>query len=521
MKTKIIIVSSFLLAGLVAYAAPPAVTGVTASQQSGTKLVNVIYTLTLDPVETAFVELWFSYDNGLTYPIHCTAVSGHVNAGMTGGGKTAVWDAGADWDQQFTEAGKIRVIATYGDQPSGYDGGVSGQGDADLVTVPWDVYWEMQGGPWVEVSDYYAQQRSYMGGVLDQLQVDRTEVSNGKWNEVVQWAQANDYTGLPLSSEADAFSERPMTGITLWQALKWCNARSEMDGLTPAYYQDTSETLGDWNGDGSFTNGSDTFDTGMQDMNGNGTWDDAEPFTDETPYNGIHDVNEPFVDVNGNGAWDPAEPFTDNNSNGIFEGIEYIDLNSNLQHDPGRTQVFRTAAEISGYGQTYSGGPGAPSLDYMVNSINWGGNGYRLLDPQTYFMLTTGGNHQEMWPWGNDAPNTFSDLNQHVLTGFGGAFDPTEPDVVGSRLANGYGLKNLIGNVAEWSEGAFVPPMGSTVVAYVFGGSYFGLSTVEEGPGPVFQSDAPAVNNLWDLHMYGPPATTSPAIGLRCIRYSN
>ena len=41
MKTKFIVVSSFLLAGIVAVAAPPQVTGVTAGQQGGTKLVNV------------------------------------------------------------------------------------------------------------------------------------------------------------------------------------------------------------------------------------------------------------------------------------------------------------------------------------------------------------------------------------------------------------------------------------------------------------------------------------------------
>ena len=113
-----------------------------------------------------------------------------------------------------------------------------------------------------------------------------------------------------------------------------------------------------------------------------------------------------------------------------------------------------------------------------------------------------------------------ADLDQHVLTAFGpGA---TGPDAVGSRLPNGYGLKNLIGNVAEWSENAEVPSGGSTVAAYVFGGSYLGLSDVEEGPAPVFQTNAPVTpTNLWELHMYGPPATTSPAIGLRCIRYFN
>ena len=120
-----------LLAGLlptILAAAPPQVTNVTASQQAGTKFVNVSYTLVLDGGQTAFVELWFSHDNGLTYPIACTSVSGDVNASVSAGSKSAVWNAEEDWDHQFTANGKIRVIATYGDEPSGYDGGGGGDG---------------------------------------------------------------------------------------------------------------------------------------------------------------------------------------------------------------------------------------------------------------------------------------------------------------------------------------------------------------------------------------------------------
>ena len=523
MKTKIIIVSYFLLAGLVADAAPPLVTNVTAGQQNGTKLVNVNYTLALDATTTAFVELWFSYDNGLTYPIHCSSVTGDVDQGVTGGTKTAVWDAGADWNHQFTEAGKIRVIATYGDEPSGYNGGGgegAGSGDANLVTVQWDVFWDWQAANWVEVSDSHAQERAKMGGVLDQLKVDRTEVSIGQWNEVVQWAQANGYTELPLSAEAEAFPDRPMTGITFWQALKWCNARSEMEGLAPAYFQDTSETLGDWNGDGNFINGQDSFDPNFHDQNGNGRWDGSEPFVD-TNSNGIHEPGEEFDDLNENGVWDGSEPFVDVDNNGVFDGGEYMDLNSNLQHDAGRTQVFRTGANIPDYGTTVGGGlPGEPTLDYMVNSIDWGANGYRLMDHSTYFMLTTGGNHQKMWPWGDDAPASFADLNQHVLTSFfaGGA---TAPDVVGSRLANGYGIKNLIGNVAEWSENAWDDgPQG--VVACVFGGSFLGLGTVDFAVPSAFDDGIPGEpTSLFDLRLFGPPNSSSPAIGLRCIRYKD
>ena len=50
-----------------------------------------------------------------------------------------------DWNNQFTSKGKIRIIATYGNQPSGYNGsgggggGRSGSGSAGLKEVFMDV----------------------------------------------------------------------------------------------------------------------------------------------------------------------------------------------------------------------------------------------------------------------------------------------------------------------------------------------------------------------------------------------
>ena len=105
-----------------ASAAPPVVSGVTASQRTGTKIVDVTYNLAMDGGQTAFVELWFSPDNGLNFPIRCVDVNGSVDANVSPGSKTVTWNAGSDWDQQFTQNGRIRVIATYGSQPSGFAG---------------------------------------------------------------------------------------------------------------------------------------------------------------------------------------------------------------------------------------------------------------------------------------------------------------------------------------------------------------------------------------------------------------
>ena len=118
---------------------------------NGTKIVDVTYNLAMDGGQTAFVELWFSPDNGLNFPIRCVDVNGSVDANVSAGAKTVTWNAGSDWDQQFTQNGRIRVIATYGSQPSGFagsggtvnaasSGSSSTQVDSSMVSVFWDSF---------------------------------------------------------------------------------------------------------------------------------------------------------------------------------------------------------------------------------------------------------------------------------------------------------------------------------------------------------------------------------------------
>ena len=85
MKTRLLLLSMACSFAYMVSAAPPVVSGITASQRTGTKLVDVTYNLTLDAGQKAFVELWFSPDNGLTFPVRCTAITGAVDANVTAG----------------------------------------------------------------------------------------------------------------------------------------------------------------------------------------------------------------------------------------------------------------------------------------------------------------------------------------------------------------------------------------------------------------------------------------------------
>jgi len=464
---------------LPAHAAPPVVSAVNASQQSGTKLVDITYNLALDAGQSAFVEMWFSPDNGLNFPIRCTDVNGSVDSNVTAGNKTATWNAESDWNQQFTSNGKIRVIATYGDQPSGFTGsggsgnaGGSGQADASLKSVFMDVLWDWGHNPstatqeWMDLTSNFQHEK-----INSQIHVDPTEITNAKWNEVAEWAIANNYSGLPLASDSNA---SPRTNVTFWEVIKWCNARSEKDGLIPAYYTDGNEATGDVNGNGVVDTGPDTW----------------------TPYDFAQDPNQ-------NGVYDNGEPYTDSDVNdGPFNPKEYYDANNNGQYDPGLSNPFRQGANIS--------------FDSFRSHVDHNATGYRLPSRFVFLKLATGGSNKTNWPWGADTPENYVNFANEYhapASQYGAAHSgPTEA----TRPANGYDLKDLIGNVAEFSEDAY--DSGGGLKVSIFGGSYLGLKKVHPDPiGSGFDDNQMQVESYLNLWNNGPLDAGSPAVGFRCF----
>ena len=63
--------------------------------------------------------------------------------------------------------------------------------------------------------------------------IDRQKVTGTLWNEVRSWGQAHGYTDLSATAKA---ADHPVHSLTWYDAVKWCNARSEKEGLTPVYY---------------------------------------------------------------------------------------------------------------------------------------------------------------------------------------------------------------------------------------------------------------------------------------------
>ena len=60
----------------------------------------------------------------------------------------------------------------------------------------------------------------------------KTETTWAQWQAVKPWAIENGYTDLAAGSGS---GDRPVTVVSWYQTLKWCNARSQHEGLTPVY----------------------------------------------------------------------------------------------------------------------------------------------------------------------------------------------------------------------------------------------------------------------------------------------
>ena len=198
----------------VGLAGAPEVTNIRASQRAGTKLIDVYYDVTdpeNDPVTVA-IQL---YDGTTALPSY--SVTGDVGAGITvGANKHIVWNAGQDWNRRYTTGGKARIIVD--DMP---------------VTPPNAQMSFVPGGFGKPTRSSY---EIYTSGFF----MDKLEVSKAVWDDVRTWALANGYQ---FDNAGTAYAaNHPVNGISWCDAVKWCNARSEKEGITPVYYTNAAQT---------------------------------------------------------------------------------------------------------------------------------------------------------------------------------------------------------------------------------------------------------------------------------------
>ncbi|HEV2329316.1 MAG TPA: SUMF1/EgtB/PvdO family nonheme iron enzyme, partial [Verrucomicrobiae bacterium] len=79
--------------------------------------------------------------------------------------------------------------------------------------------------------------------------MDTNLVSYGQWQVVFSYATNNAYNFDDAGSARNNATNQPVQTIKWYDAVKWCNARSQKAGLTPVYYTDSALSQVYTNGD--------------------------------------------------------------------------------------------------------------------------------------------------------------------------------------------------------------------------------------------------------------------------------
>jgi formylglycine-generating enzyme required for sulfatase activity len=72
-----------------------------------------------------------------------------------------------------------------------------------------------------------------------------TETTQAQWDTVRAWGLSHGYTDLVTGTQAAYPSKganHPVHSVSWFDVVKWCNARSEMEGLRPCYYTGPQKT---------------------------------------------------------------------------------------------------------------------------------------------------------------------------------------------------------------------------------------------------------------------------------------
>ena len=178
------------------------VSNVRAAQRAGTKLVDIDYDVA-GATSPVGVSLQVSPDGGATWAVPVTSATGAVGYSVTAGSNLRItWDAGVDWYGQYSTQMRFRVVVE------------------DELFVP--------------VSGGTLPSSSPLGALsVSTFYIGKYEVQWGEFQAVRTWAAANGYDIGSVG--AGNGSRYPVTDVNWYQAVKWCNARSEQEGKTPVY----------------------------------------------------------------------------------------------------------------------------------------------------------------------------------------------------------------------------------------------------------------------------------------------
>lgn len=199
--------------------------------------------------------------------------------------------------------------------------------------------------------------------------IDKYSTTYDLWKVVYDWAVAHGYAfdSAGLRGSNGTGTNMPVSMTPWYDVVKWMNARSEMEGLTPCYYTDTAHTVIYRSGDVDLTN-----DMVLWDVNGYRLPTEAE--WEKAARGGLAGKRYPWGD-------DPVNPFL-------------ID-NNPLSPTAQANSMLERATSVgiyppNGYGLYDMGGNVWQWVwDWYANDYTWAPDG--IMDPRGPATGTTGG----------------------------------------------------------------------------------------------------------------------------------
>ncbi len=95
-------------------------------------------------------------------------------------------------------------------------------------------------GNCMDPSDGYSNELPLHTVYVSAFYMDKYLMTKQLWDQVYVWAISHGY-GFDHAGSGKA-SNHPVQTVDWYDVIKWCNARSEMEGRTPAYYTSSALT---------------------------------------------------------------------------------------------------------------------------------------------------------------------------------------------------------------------------------------------------------------------------------------
>lgn len=94
------------------------------------------------------------------------------------------------------------------------------------------------------LSDGYGYELPVHSVYVSAFYMDKYPVTKAVWDDVYAWAVTHGYSFWSSAPVAEGkAANHPAQGMGWYDAVKWCNARSEKEGRTPAYYTNAGQTV--------------------------------------------------------------------------------------------------------------------------------------------------------------------------------------------------------------------------------------------------------------------------------------